>query len=40
MDDVQVEVGVVSGRTGKGRFHTLNEDAIEAHLIAINEMEA
>lgn len=34
---VQVEVGVVSG---KGRFHTLDEDAIEAHLVAINEMES
>lgn len=34
---VQVEVGVVSG---KGRFHTLDEDAIEEHLVAINEMES
>lgn len=34
---VQVEVGVVSG---KGRFNTLDEDAIEAHLVAINEMES
>lgn len=33
----QVEVGVVSG---KGRFKTLDEDAIEAHLVAINEMES
>lgn len=33
----QVEVGVVSG---KGRFHTLDEAAIEAHLVAINEMES
>ncbi|CAM9140581.1 unnamed protein product [Chrysoparadoxa australica] len=31
----EVEVGVVSG---SGRFHTLSEDDIEAHLVAINEM--
>lgn len=37
---LQVEVGVVSGDGGKGRFHTLDEDAIEAHLVAINEMES
>ena len=36
----QVEVGVVSGERGKGRFRTLDEDAIEAHLVAINEMES
>lgn len=34
---LQVEVGVVSG---KGRFKTLDEDSIEAHLVAINEMES
>ncbi|CAN0586653.1 unnamed protein product, partial [Ectocarpus sp. 12 AP-2014] len=33
----EVEVGVVSG---KGRFKTLDEDSIEAHLVAINEMES
>ncbi|CAM9362440.1 unnamed protein product [Choristocarpus tenellus] len=36
----EVEVGVISGLGGEGRFRTLGEEAIENHLIAINEMES
>ncbi|CAM9473609.1 unnamed protein product [Discosporangium mesarthrocarpum] len=35
----EVEVGVISGKGGAGRFRTLEEDAIESHLVAINEMD-